>query len=198
MKRYIFGLTGGFLVMTALMALSVGCTPKAAKPTQNVTGILNEVNTPAEAGKDTVTVQSPQGPQSIAITPDTNFTLDGKTCNFLDISKALDSGNQTYVCTVVYDDVLDAVAVYVKKGQEVNGTLKDVNTPAEAGKDTVTVQSPQGPQSITITPDTNFTLDGKTCNFLDISKALDSGNQTYVCTVVYDDVLDAVAVYVRK
>lgn len=47
--------------------------------------------------------------------------------------------------------------------QTVTGNLTGVNTPAQPGPDVVTVQTPQGPQTFTVTPTTKYTLDGKAC-----------------------------------
>ena len=101
----------------------------------------------------------------------------------------MDAGNGTYVCTVIYDyDNADgeARAIYVTKEKSVTGILKDINTPAEPGRDVVTVETPQGPRTFPVTPDTIITLKGQACALEDAGKALVAGNVTYVCTIIYD------------
>lgn len=116
MNRLIFGLMGGFLVLTVLF---VGCATKTtlapAAPTQNVTGTLKDANTPAEAGKDVVTVETPQGLQTFLVTSNTTYTLEGKICSLEDINKAVEAANVSYNCTLVYDEELGAIGVYVTK-----------------------------------------------------------------------------------
>ena len=113
MKRLAFVVMGVLITMAALMALSAGCTSKAAKPTQNATGILKEVNTPAEPGKDVVTIQTPQGLQTFTLTADTTYSLKGQACALEDVGKVLGTANATYQCNLYYDDQLNAVNLTV-------------------------------------------------------------------------------------
>lgn len=116
MKSPIFVVTG---VLLAMVILSVSCAPKATPapkaPTQNVTGTLMDVNTPPEAGKDVVTVQTPQGLQTFPVTSNTTYTLEGKICTLEDINKVVEAANASYNCTLVYDEELGAIGVYVTK-----------------------------------------------------------------------------------
>ena len=116
MKRLVFVVTG---VLLATAILSVGCgaktTPAPAAPTQNVTGTLKDANTPAEAGQDVVTVETPQGLQTFPVTSNTTYTLEGKICTLEDINKAVEAANVSYNCTLVYDEELGAIGVYVTK-----------------------------------------------------------------------------------
>ncbi len=111
MKRLVFVVT---VALLATAILSVGCTkatPPATKaPPENVTGVLKDVNTPAEPGKDTVTVQTPQGAQTLPITATTAFSVGGKACT-LDELDALNTTNASYNCTVVLD--VDGIVVGV-------------------------------------------------------------------------------------
>ena len=70
----------------------------------------------------------------------------------------------------------------------VNGVLKDVNVPAEPGKDVVIVQTSvfqrEAEKTFPITAGTTFTLEGKTCS-LDQVEQLDLAKQSYNCTTVY-------------
>lgn len=79
--------------------------------------------------------------------------------------------------------------------QNVTGTLKDVNTPKEAGQDAITVQTPQGSTSINITPQTGLSFDGKACTVDELDAKI-AANTSYNCTIVFDPMLGAVAVYV--
>lgn len=104
MKKLAFVVMG--VLLTVVMILSVGCATKAppapaAPPTQEVTGTLKDVNTPAEAGKDVVTIQTPQGEKTLPITANTTFSLEGKACT-LDQIAALDLAKVSYNCTTVY------------------------------------------------------------------------------------------------
>ena len=116
MRRFVFLITG---ILLATVILSVGCgtkaTPAPAAPTQNVTGVLKDVNTPAEAGKDVVTVETPQGLQTFPVTANTTYTLEGKTCTLEELNKVVEAANVSYNCTLVYDEELGAIGVYVTK-----------------------------------------------------------------------------------
>ena len=116
MKRLVFLITG-ILLATAILSVSCGTktTPAPAAPTQNVTGTLKDVNTPAEAGQDVVTVETPQGLQTLTITADTKITLDGDACPLEDIGKLVEAGNVTYNCTAIYDQYYNVVELAVLK-----------------------------------------------------------------------------------
>ena len=113
MKKLIFVVTG---VLLAVVVLSAGCTTKPApkEPTQTA-GILKDVNTPAEAGKDAVTVQTTVGPQTFPVTPSTQIFLEGQLCGLDDLNKVLADGNTTYTCTLLYDYEDNAVTLNVLK-----------------------------------------------------------------------------------
>lgn len=112
MKRLVFVVT---VALLAIAILSVGCsakeTPKpAAKPP--VTGILTDVNTPVEGGQATVKVND----QLVTVMPDTVLAFNGQFCTLDDLEKKLaaaTAANTSYNCTIVYDDMLGALAVYV-------------------------------------------------------------------------------------
>lgn len=115
MKRLIFVVT---VVLLAMAILSVGCTKAtpapAAKPP--ATGALTDVNTPAEGGQDTVTIQTPQGPTAVHVTDQTGIAFNGQVCTLDDLEAKLAAAaaaNTSYNCTIVYDDMLGALAVYV-------------------------------------------------------------------------------------
>lgn len=124
MKRLVFVVTVGLLAMAIL---SVGCaktTPEPAAPTtQNVTGVLKDLNTPDDAGKDLVTITTPQGDKTFNLTADTTYSIEGRSCVLAELGKTVDEGNVTYECTVVlaglspYTDDTAAMAVYVTKKQ---------------------------------------------------------------------------------
>lgn len=118
MKKLVFVVTGVLLLM---VVLSVGCAPKAAPPaapepmTKNITGEFKGV-TPAAPGLNaTVTVQPAQGPPlTFPIATNATFAFEGQFCTLEDLEK-YEAANVSYNCTIVYDDMLGAVAVYVGK-----------------------------------------------------------------------------------
>ena len=116
MRGLVFVVT---LVLMAMAILSVGCTKATptpvAPPEKTITGNLTDINTPAEPGPDTVTVQTPQGTQVIPITGDTAFSLAGQACNIEDVAKVEAETGVQYNCTVVYNDETGASNVYVVK-----------------------------------------------------------------------------------
>lgn len=117
MKSLVFVVIG---VLLAMVVLSVGCATKTpptvpTAPTQNVTGILKDVNVPAEPGKDVITIETPQGLQTFPVTSNTTYTLEGKICKLEDINKAVEAANVSYNCTLVYDEELGAIGAYVTK-----------------------------------------------------------------------------------
>jgi hypothetical protein len=92
-------------VLMSMVILSVGCTPKAqpAAAPQNVTGELKYLSVPLEGGNATLTVQTPQGPQTVQLAANTTYSLQGKACSIDDIGQALTAGDTTYNCTVILD-----------------------------------------------------------------------------------------------
>ena len=121
MKRLVFVVTVGLLAMAIL---SVGCakaTPTPAATTQNVTGTLKDLNTPDDAGKDVVTITTPQGDKTFNLAANTTYSIEGRSCLLAELGKAVDEGNVTYECTVVlagvspYADDASVIAVYVTK-----------------------------------------------------------------------------------
>ncbi len=122
MKRLVFVAT---VVLLATTVLSVGCgtkTPAPAAPTtQNVTGVLKDLNTATDPGKDVVTITTPQGDKTFNLAADTTFSIEGRSCVLAELGKTVDEGNATYECTVVlaglspYGDDTAAMAVYVTK-----------------------------------------------------------------------------------
>lgn len=122
MKKLVFIVTGVLLVM---VVLSVGCAPKAAPPaappaapaptTENITGAFKGVTPAAPGANATVTVQPAQGPPlTLPLAPGATLAFEGKFCTLEDLEK-YEAANVSYNCTIVYDDMLGAVAVYVGK-----------------------------------------------------------------------------------
>ncbi len=115
MKRLVFVVT---MVLLAMAILTVGCTKATPTPAAKtpVTGKLTEVNTPKDAGQDAITVQTPQGPTSVHVTDQTGFAFNGQFCTLDDLNAKIDAAaaaNTSYNCTIVYDEMLGALAVYV-------------------------------------------------------------------------------------
>lgn len=112
MKKVVYVLLGLILVIT--MVAGTGCGSKTVKPAAKppATGTLTDVNTPGEAGQDTVTINTPQGNVAVQVTPQTGLAFNGQFCTIDDLEKKI-SANSSYNCTIVYDDMLGALAVYV-------------------------------------------------------------------------------------
>ena len=102
MKRFVFVLAGILLVM---MILSAGCSKPAPAPSAPVektgTGTLTDINTPAEAGADAITIKTPEGAATLPIAADATFSLNGQTCS-LDQLAGLELAGVSYNCTYVY------------------------------------------------------------------------------------------------
>lgn len=107
------------VVLLATAILSVGCSteaPMAPAAQTPATGKLTDVNTPADPGQDVVTVQTPQGPTSVKVTPQTGFAFNGQFCTLDDLNAKIEAAaatNASYNCTIVYDEMLGALAIYV-------------------------------------------------------------------------------------
>lgn len=119
MKRLVFVVT---MVLLAMVVLSTGCTKTPAPATtSNVTGVLKDLNTPDDAGKDLVTITTPQGDKTFNLAADTTYSIEGRSCILAELGKTVDEGNVTYECTVVlsglspYADDAATMAVYVTK-----------------------------------------------------------------------------------
>ncbi len=120
MKRLVFVT---MVILLAMAILAVGCarTPPAPATTQNVTGVLKNLNTPDNPGKDTVTIQTPGGDKTFALSANTTFSVEGRSCTLEQVGQAVDEGNVTYECTVVMAGLTPAgedtsvLAVYVRK-----------------------------------------------------------------------------------
>ena len=118
MKRSLLGLASVLLVMLVL----TGCNLQTSQPStvpavptanQNVTGVFAGVK--ATGANSTVSVQTAGGTQSYAISPNTTLTLGGKSCSINDLA-AIQAGNTSYNCTVVYNDQMGVFGVYVTGG----------------------------------------------------------------------------------
>lgn len=112
MKRLIFVVT---VVLLAMAILATGCTKKEEPkpmPSETVTGTLKDLNTPKEAGQDEITIQTPQGPTVIKVTPQTGLSFNGQACTVDELDAKI-AANTSYNCTIVFDPMLGATAVYV-------------------------------------------------------------------------------------
>ena len=126
MKKVVVLMSGVSLLVLGAAA----CTPKAAAPTttppattapaapatQNVTGTITSINTPAQPGPDQVTIQTPQGAQTFSITPNTDVSYNNTACAIEDAGKLVTQNGTTYTCTVVYDPTYHAIAsgIYIQ------------------------------------------------------------------------------------
>ncbi len=104
MKKVAFSVS---VVLMAIMILAAGCAakaPPATASTTNVTGELTYLSVPLEGGNVTLTINTPQGVQTIAVADNTTYTLNGKACTLDELGKVLEQGNTTYNCTAVVDN----------------------------------------------------------------------------------------------
>jgi hypothetical protein len=111
MKKVVYVLLG-FLIIMAMVA-GVGCTPKPVTPvTTNVTGTVTGNPIVTVGGNETITINTPTGPQIFPVNPTATTTFEGQACT-LDQFNQYVTDNATYNCTIVMNDVGEAVAVYV-------------------------------------------------------------------------------------
>ncbi len=199
MKKFAW-VMGIFLLALAVLAASCAqapaTTPPAATPPKVTAteGALTAVN----PEKSTVTVETPQGPQSFPITPNTALSLDGKACTLDQLSAAQASSGENFNCIVTYDAQGDVSSVSVYKVQppaSVKGTISDVNI-----KDsTVTVKTASGDQVYQVDPNTGLLIGGVACS-LDLVNALVETSQLsgalLPCTVIYSTDDKGTALYI--
>lgn len=115
MKKVVYVLLGFFLIL-ALVA-GAGCTsttnpPPMAGTTTNVTGTVTGNPIVTNGGNETITITTPSGPQIFPVSPTASITFAGQACSIDQVNQFV-TDNATYNCTIVYDDMLGAVAVYV-------------------------------------------------------------------------------------
>jgi hypothetical protein len=126
-RKFVFP---GIAALVIISVLFVGCssqaTPAPANPapanpapapapgeSATVTGKITAVNTAADAGPDTITIETAHGTQTFGINPDTEFSLDGKACNLIDLGTTVQQGGATYNCTAVYDEAYGVLDITV-------------------------------------------------------------------------------------
>ena len=113
MKKVVYVLLG-FLLITTMVA-GVGCSKAPAAPSANFTTITGTVTgnpITTVGGNSTITITTPSGVQVFPVNPTASTTYAGQTCS-LDQFNQYVADNATYNCTIVYDTMLGAVAVYV-------------------------------------------------------------------------------------
>lgn len=196
MKKFalILGLT-----LLALTVLLVGCakaptattptTPAAPPQVTTSQGTLGEVNVP----KSTVTVETPQGPKPVAITPNTFLTFEGKACT-LDELAQLEASGENFDCTVVYDEFGEVAALNVYRlptPASVEGSISDVNI----AESTVTVKTASGDKVFDVDPATGLLIGGVACSLDLVNALLEAGGQL-PCTVIYDKDQQGNALYI--
>jgi len=115
-----------FVVPVILMVMLVfsGCNLQTNQPStvpatmtanQNVTGVFAGVRVAAVGGNATVNVQTAGGTQAYSISPNASLTIGGKACSINDLA-AIQAGNTSYNCTVIYNDQMGVFGVYVTGG----------------------------------------------------------------------------------
>lgn len=205
MKR--FALVMG-IISLALAVLVTSCAkaPPATTPATPTTppeitsteGPLTEVS-PQDS---TVTIETPQGPQTFPITPNTALTLEGRACTLDQLSAAQASSGEKFNCIATYDSDGNVLSLSVFKEAppaSVSGTISDVNI-----KDsTITVKTASGDQVYDVDPDTGLLIGGVACS-LELVNALleaqqESGGGAGVglpCTVIFSTDDKGTALYV--
>ena len=115
MNKIVVSMSGIALLVLSAAGCTKAATP-AAPATQNVTGTITSINTPAQPGPDQVTIQTAQGPQTFSITANTDLSYNNTACAIEDAGKLVAQNGTTYTCTVVYDPMYHAIAtgVYIQ------------------------------------------------------------------------------------
>ncbi len=121
-KRHLLILAWILLVMVAMSAGCAKRTPSASA--QSITGELMYLSVPLDYEKveqfDTnvtikmgtsVTIQTTKGPQTIQLTDNTTYSLDGVECGIQDLGNLRLDGNVTYACTLTYEDKTECSSV---------------------------------------------------------------------------------------
>lgn len=197
------------IILPAMAVLAASCTqappatptaPAATPPEVTSTeGTLGDVN----VQKSTVTVETPQGPQTFPITPNTALTLDGQACTLDQLTAVQAISGDTFNCVVIYDDLGEVLSVNITRIPQpasVSGTISDVNI-----KDsTITVKTASGDQVYNVDPDTGLLIGGVACS-LELVNALVESQQAsqgpgptggLPCTVIYSTDDKGTALYV--
>lgn len=112
MKKVVYILLG-FLIVTAMIG-GIGCTSKEEPPvtTTNITGTVTGNPITTTGGNQTITITTPSGAKVFPVSPTASITFAGKACSVDEFDQYV-ADNVTYNCTIVYDDMVGAVAVYV-------------------------------------------------------------------------------------
>lgn len=107
-------------IILLVITFSAGCNVQTDQPTtvpklptanQNVTGLLTGVNA-EPGGNSTIQIQTANGTQIFTIAANTTFNLSGQACSIDDLA-AIQAGNMSLNCTVLYNDELGVFGVYV-------------------------------------------------------------------------------------
>jgi outer membrane protein assembly factor BamB len=200
-KKFIWGLG---VILLAFMIVAAGCaapapTPPATTPAATApavkTPVTSEQGTLGEVNPQTstVVVETPQGPETFKVTPNTFLTLEGKTCS-LDQLDALQASGADYDCNVVTDADGNVLALNVFKitpPASVEGTITDVNIKESQ----VTVKTASGDKVFDVDPDTGLLIGGVACSLELVNALVEAGGQI-PCTVIYDTDAKGIARYI--
>ena len=120
MKRIILCLAGILLIVPVLFGCNLqtnqpSTVPATPTTNQNVTGVFAGVKVAGAGLNATISVQTAGGTQSYPISPNATLTLSGQICTLNDLA-AIQAGNTSFNCTVVYNDQLGVFGVYVTGG----------------------------------------------------------------------------------
>ncbi|MDO8716057.1 MAG: hypothetical protein Q7J73_04545 [Dehalococcoidales bacterium] len=115
MKKHVLILAW---IMLAMVAPSAGCAKGTTTAiAQTITGGFEYLTVPLAWGETvpleygnanetanetaTVTVQTKQGPQTVLLTSNTTYSIDGQACKLEDLGKIYVEGDTTYNCSIV-------------------------------------------------------------------------------------------------
>lgn len=197
MKKFAWVMGTILLVLTVLF---VSCTkvapataPTAEQPKVSATeGTLGEVNVP----KSTVTVETPEGPKSFAITPKTALTFEGEACTLEQLADLTAARGEGFECTVTYDDegnVLSLNVFRIPEPASVRGTISDVNIK----ESTITVKTAEGDKVFEVDPSTGLMIGGVACSLELVNALLEAEASIGLpCTVIYSTDDKGTALYI--
>ncbi len=85
--------------------------PSLPTQNQNVTGLLTGVKA-VPGGNSTITIQTANGTRTFSVAANTTLNLSGQACSITDLA-AIQAGNTSLNCTVLYNEQLGVFGVYV-------------------------------------------------------------------------------------
>jgi ABC-type Fe3+-hydroxamate transport system substrate-binding protein len=109
----------GAISLLAVVVMA-GCSVQTNQPStvpalpttnQNVTGLFAGINA-VPGGNSTIKLVTSNGTQTLPLAPNATFSLSGQACSLNDLA-AIQAGNTTYNCSVLYNSQIGVFGVYV-------------------------------------------------------------------------------------